>query len=148
MGKRVDSILGDYTSFTKDADMVPHRAIKTTVSEVDCWITEDYMGSDRAGLFSRNGVDEALLEPYYYLRRSPILCGLMIFRFSLTMNELGLKTSNQWGSTSKLRYKSMGSGHKCPKWRIGSFEPNKPLHCIQQSLTHFTQLLQLIFTTR
>jgi hypothetical protein len=50
-------------------------------------------------LHLEHGVAKEDIEPFYYLRRSSTLCGLMVFRFSLTMNELGLFNSNQWGAT-------------------------------------------------
>lgn len=76
-------------------------AIKTTVEEIECWITDDFMEPDRSRLHLDHGEHQSDIECFYYLRRHPILCGLMKFRFSLTMNELGLSESNQWGATSK-----------------------------------------------
>lgn len=101
MGVRVSSIFNNYRTFTKDFGAPRNPAIKTTVEEVECWITDDFMEPDRSKLHLEHGKHDADIEPYYYLRRHPILCGLIKFRFSLTMNELGLAESNHWGATSK-----------------------------------------------
>lgn len=37
-------------------------------------------------------------EPFLLLRRQPVFCGLLIFRFSFTMLDIGLKTMNGWGA--------------------------------------------------
>jgi hypothetical protein len=99
MGLRVGGILENYTRFAGGFAVPIRTAIKTTLVEVDCWITKDFMGPDRLKLHIDHGESQDDVEPFYYLRRHPVLCGLMIFRFSLTMNELGLSNSNQWGAT-------------------------------------------------
>lgn len=100
MGQRVTTILTSYLNFEKDFQASPlGRTIKTTIGEVECWITEDFPAYQRTRLHTAHGILEEDMESYYYLRRHPFLCGLLIFRFSLTMNELGLQNSNFWGST-------------------------------------------------
>lgn len=99
MGKRVDSILNTYINFAKDFDIPIHGVLYTTLAEVECWITEDFAEPRRSDLYKAHRHPASAVEPFAYLRRHPLLCGLMIFRFSLTMNELGLKNSNQWGAT-------------------------------------------------
>jgi hypothetical protein len=99
MGLRVSGILENYIRFADGFAAPIKPVIKTTLAEVDCWITKDFMGPDRLKLHIDHGESQDDVEPFYYLRRHPVLCGLMIFRFSLTMNELGLSNSNQWGAT-------------------------------------------------
>ncbi|KAH8586168.1 hypothetical protein B0O99DRAFT_83821 [Bisporella sp. PMI_857] len=118
VGKRINFTLGNYCNFTKNTFVPQHSAIKTTLNEIECWITCDFAEPDRRNLFRRNGIDQEL-EPFYYLRRNPLLCGLMIFRFSLTMNELGLKTANQWGSTIAVAHLYNALTHEVdnfPQW--------------------------------
>ena len=97
----VRTILGDYTKFAEGFDAPFSRVIKTTFDEAECWIIEDFTEPKRSQFHLSHGVHKDDSEPFYYLRRQPVLCGLMIFRFSLTMNEIGLYNSNQWGATSK-----------------------------------------------
>lgn len=99
MGNRVDSILKHYIDFAKDFDVPISSVLYTTVSEVECWITKDFAEPMRTKMHLEHGHPKSSIEQYHYLRRHPLLCGLMIFRFSLTMNELGLKNSNMWGAT-------------------------------------------------
>ena len=99
MGLRVGGILENYIRFADGFAAPIKPVIKTTLAEVDWWITKDFMGPDRLKLHIDHGESQDDVEPFYYLRRHPVLCGLMIFRFSLTMNELGLSNSNQWGAT-------------------------------------------------
>jgi len=100
-GSRVQRILGDYIRFAVDFDVPLSRVIGITFEESECWITEDFAEPKRSELHLSHGIPESDIEPFHYLRRNPVLCGLMIFRFSLTMNEIGLGNSNQWGATSK-----------------------------------------------
>lgn len=102
-GRRVRGILTKYIDFADNFDMPVNRLIrKTTLGEIDCWVNEDFLEPRRTDLHVKHGVPASEVEPFYYLRRNPVLCGLMSFRFSLTMNEIGLKNSNQWGATSKM----------------------------------------------
>lgn len=98
MGKRVNSILKTYLNFAKDFVMPPLSVIYTTLGEVASWISEDFAEPQRSDMFREHGHEASLIEPYAYLRRHPLLCGLMVFRFSLTMNEVGLNTSNMFGA--------------------------------------------------
>lgn len=99
MGDRVQDILGNYMEFVEEIDGPLRPAIETTYGEIACWVVEDFTEPERTKLHVQHGESKDDQEAFYYLRRSPILCGLMIFRFSLTMNELGLDNSNQWGAT-------------------------------------------------
>lgn len=101
MGSRVQAILGDYIEFAEGLDAPLSRVIGITFEEVECWVTGDFAEPRRTELHRSHGVSENDIEPFYYLRRHPVRCGLMVFRFSLTLNEIGLANSNQWGATSK-----------------------------------------------
>lgn len=129
-GQRVSSILKSYIKFNEDVDdELMNPAMRTTIAEVKCWITKDCMEPQRSNVHFSQGRQKDSIEPYYYLRRHPILCGMMKFRFSLTMNELGLAECNQWGATSKL-YSSM--------------TPHGPLYCSIRSCAWRTQRLQSV----
>jgi hypothetical protein len=101
MGTRIKPILGDYTKFAEGFDVPLNQVINITFEEVEAWITKDFSEPRRSELHLSHGVSESDIEPFYYLRRHPVLCGLMIFRFSLTMNEIAQRNSNQWGATSE-----------------------------------------------
>ncbi|RDL42300.1 uncharacterized protein BP5553_02279 [Venustampulla echinocandica] len=114
MGERVQSIIGDYITFAKDFDIPIWSVIETTVDEVSCWIIDDCMEPHRTDLHVSHGELEEDQEKYYYLRRNPVLCGLIIFRFSLTMNEIGLLNSNQWGATIAATHTYNALRHELP----------------------------------
>jgi hypothetical protein len=114
MGLRVSGILENYIRFADGFAAPIKPVIKTTLAEVDWWITKDFMGPDRLKLHIDHGESQDDVEPFYYLRRHPVLCGLMIFRFSLTMNELGLSNSNQWVRRLPLPTSTTRSVRNCP----------------------------------
>lgn len=95
MGARVQGILGSYMEFVEEIDGPLNPAIEITYGEIECWVLDDFTEPNRTDLHVKHGESKDEQEAFYYLRRNPILCGLMIFRFSLTMNELGLNNSNQ-----------------------------------------------------
>ncbi|KAF4621870.1 hypothetical protein G7Y89_g14475 [Cudoniella acicularis] len=115
MGGRVEQILNDYLDFVEPFEIPVRPAIQTTAEEIECWITNDFAEPNRTELHVSHGESEDQ-EPYYYLRRNPILCGLMIFRFSLTMNELGLDNSNQWGATIAAAHLYNAIRHELPSF--------------------------------
>lgn len=116
MGNRVDSILNSYINFAKDFTIPISSVIYTTVEEVECWITTDFLEPRRSKLFRDHGHPPEAVEQNAYLRRQPLLCGLMIFRFSLTMNELGLKNSNYWGATIASAHLYNAVRHELPSF--------------------------------
>jgi len=119
MGTRVDSVLQGHMDFIKDFDdpiQRGERVIKTTIAEVECWISGDFAEPMRSTQHMNGGAAKEDIEPFYYLRRNPILCGLMIFRFSLTLNELGLGITNAWGSTIAVAHLYNAIRHELPEF--------------------------------
>jgi hypothetical protein len=98
-GASMNSIIGQYINFSKDVTDRPPPLLKHALDEVECWITDDCWSHARSDCRTAIGVDIKGLEPYFYLRRNPLLCGLMVFRSDLTMNEHGLAVANAWGAT-------------------------------------------------
>jgi hypothetical protein len=99
MGTRIDLILNNHINSRQEPNGLHTSVIQATIREVECWIKKDFTEPQRSNIFREHGHEESLIESYAYLRRHPLLCGLMIFRLSLTMNELGLTHSNMWGAT-------------------------------------------------
>ncbi|RDW69980.1 hypothetical protein BP5796_08377 [Coleophoma crateriformis] len=115
-GHRVRSILQRYRAFFVKHDMHDFLQdfVETRIDEVECWVTEDFCGSVREKLWMSHGIPKARIEPYYYLRRQPLLCGMMVFRFSLTMNDLGVKISNGYGGTIGAAHLYNAIRHELP----------------------------------
>lgn len=90
-----------YIDFGGDFALRIRRDIYATFDEAQWSIFEDLTEPTRSEIHLAHGESESDLEKFYYLRRHPTLCELMIFRFSLLMNELGLCNCNQWGASSK-----------------------------------------------
>lgn len=100
MGGRVVNILGHYGKFRKDFSDTPRIPdLVMALKEVErCWIAYDFMGLEWSKFHIAYEEDPSDIEPFYYPRWHPILCGHMKPRFSLVLNELSLKESNQWGA--------------------------------------------------
>jgi len=80
---------------------------------------DDFAAEARRRLHTDHGISPDEIEGFYYLRRNPILCGLMIFRFSLTLNEIGLGTANQWGAVIAVAHLYNALRHEMndfPQW--------------------------------
>lgn len=108
-GNRAKKILTEYVEFQEDFENhLPSldRLIRTTQRELDCWLLNDFVDPGRQSL-ARLHKFTGELEQYSYLKRNPVLCGLMVFRFALTMNELGMNNANGWGTISKSFFHSM-----------------------------------------
>jgi len=126
-GKRVSSILRTYSDFNKDFDVPKARVIDITIQEAEIWAMDDFMGPERLKLHLDHGVPRQFVEPFHYLRSNPLICGLMIFRFSLTFNELGLVEANMWGATSEYLNSPFGlltACHLSPLGIIGYASTN------------------------
>lgn len=95
-GARVKEALERYIEFSKDYAR-PARVLRTTIGEVESWVEDDFTEEARINLHAPHGIPPEDLEPFCIQRRHPIFCGLMILRFNLTMEELGLAISNNWG---------------------------------------------------
>jgi hypothetical protein len=81
IGKRVDSILGGDIDFAGDFALRIRGVIYATFDEAQWSIFEDLTEPTRSEIHLAHGESESDLEKFYYLRRHPILCELMIFRF-------------------------------------------------------------------
>ncbi len=87
VGKRYHGILGTYLDFSKDFYAPRFKAIETTFAEIECWVIGDLAEPQRTDLHLSHGETKDQIEPFFYLRRNPVFAGLMIFRFSLSMND-------------------------------------------------------------
>jgi hypothetical protein len=116
IGKRVDSTLSTYINFSKNFTLPINSVIYTTAREVECWITTDFAEPSRSNLYRDHGHPDSAVEQYAYHRRNPLLCGIMIFRFSLTMNELGLTNSNHWGAIIASAHLYNAVRHELPSF--------------------------------
>ena len=87
-GKRVNSILKAYRGFNKGFDVPKARVIDITIQEAEIWAMVDFVGPKRPKLHMDHGVPRHFVQLFHYLRNNALLCGVMIFRFSLTLNEL------------------------------------------------------------
>ncbi|KAH8808304.1 hypothetical protein F5884DRAFT_364660 [Xylogone sp. PMI_703] len=94
--ERVKGAINGYFEFSKDFER-PSGVLKTIVGEIECWVDEDFPQEARIGVHMPHGITEDELEAYCLQKRHPILCGLMTFRYNLTMEEVGLKAANSWG---------------------------------------------------
>jgi hypothetical protein len=101
MGDRVEHIMTQYINFSNSLQLPENRMFEGVLGECKWMLVNDFMEPSRSKLQMSVGIPQSEVEEYFYLRRQPLLCGLMKFRFSLSMNEVGLGNANQEGAASK-----------------------------------------------
>jgi hypothetical protein len=107
LGEQVEEILDDFRERgSKNQPDFIKDSIDKTYKEAHCWGVVDALGLDTRDDFharARPDLMSRILygkpEPYFLLRRHPIFCGLLVFRFSFAMQELGVTLANHWGAT-------------------------------------------------
>ncbi|RFU35972.1 hypothetical protein B7463_g368, partial [Scytalidium lignicola] len=95
--KRVKETLEEYIEFSKDYER-PAKTIKTVIGEIECWVDEDFPQEARVNVHRPHGIMEDELETFCIQKRHPIHCGLMVLRYNLSMEEIGLRMVNSWGA--------------------------------------------------
>lgn len=66
--------------------------------EVQEWCENDFIGSSIRNKHHDDGVGTQsgiTAEPFFFLKRNPIYCGLLAFRFNLKMQDIGMMVTNQ-----------------------------------------------------
>ncbi|CAG8972646.1 hypothetical protein HYALB_00011385 [Hymenoscyphus albidus] len=112
-GTRFKRILTDYAEFQKDFEYKQDRNIKITLLELDCWIFRDLFANEKDRIREIHSYTGPM-EEHSFMRRNPVLCGLMTFRFALTMNELGIKYANMWGAITAAGHPYSAMQHTTP----------------------------------
>ncbi|KAJ3089487.1 hypothetical protein HK102_006278 [Quaeritorhiza haematococci] len=78
----------------------PHgneMAVQHLESIVEEWIMKDYIGKGKRSVYART-LPGVPIEPFFLLKRHPLLCGLLQFRLQLDSQELGIVLAGAFGS--------------------------------------------------
>lgn len=70
----------------------PLREMQAFVKE---WVVEDRMGKAHRTMSSGRGLQP---QPFQFLRRNPVVCGLLVLRLNLQLQEIGQQVVAAWGS--------------------------------------------------
>ncbi|RDW57796.1 hypothetical protein BP5796_12597 [Coleophoma crateriformis] len=118
-GLYATQILKSYTKFSenmlidnwpKQNDMI----IQRIRSEVETWITKDVYSPLQKQLFKANKLPTDAIQPYSLFSRHPLLCGVMLFRLNLNLQELGVTLVNAWGSLPSILHLYNAVKHESP----------------------------------
>jgi hypothetical protein len=106
---RVSKTLQDYSEFSKDMSIETwpkqnDRILQMIKLEADLWVNKDILSVATKKLYNSVGLPESYIKPYSLLSRQPILCGLLIFRLNLRMQEVGTTLVNAWGSLPSIMH--------------------------------------------
>ncbi|TVY48091.1 hypothetical protein LOCC1_G002055 [Lachnellula occidentalis] len=72
------------------------NALEFCLWELEQWIKSDMLDPLRSNTFAELGYSKR--GSFVLLKSHPVLCGLMLFRFNLNMQYLGLALVNAWGA--------------------------------------------------
>lgn len=57
--------------------------------EANLWVNKDIMAVAQKQAYASAGMSESYIKPYSLLSHQPLLCGLMLLRLNLRMQETG-----------------------------------------------------------
>ena len=97
-GKRINKTLDDYFRCSRSRsinvwDAQNDQALRQIQTFAWNWAMTDMMAKAAA-----RGSGTVNSRPSHLLKNHPILCGLMVFRLNLLMNDAGIALCNAWGS--------------------------------------------------
>jgi hypothetical protein len=102
-GQHVSKTVQEYLDFSKEMwlENWPEendKALRILKLEADMWVNQDYCAFFQKKLLKAVNLPESSVRPYGLLSRHPILCGLMMFRLNLKLQEAGVTVVTARGS--------------------------------------------------
>jgi hypothetical protein len=93
-GLYVSETLQEYSDFSKEMSVETwpkenDKFLQMIKLEADLWVNKDTLSAAQKKIFKSAGLPESDIKPYSLLSRQPIVCGLMLFRLNLRMQEAG-----------------------------------------------------------
>jgi hypothetical protein len=118
-GLHVSKTLQEYADFSKDMSIENwpkqnDKVLQMIKLEADLWVNKDTIAVAQKKVFNSAGLSEEYMKPYSLLSRQPLLCGLMLFRLNLLMQEAGTTLVNAWGSLPSTLHLYNALKHECP----------------------------------
>jgi hypothetical protein len=98
---RAVDALKEYLEFSKDMYIVNwgknnDRFLKQIMEECELWIKNDFLDPVRTAAYRNLGFDKG--GTFVLLKRHPVLCGMMLFRLNVIMQDTGITLVNAWGA--------------------------------------------------
>jgi hypothetical protein len=112
-GLHVSTTLQNYFDFSKDMSIKNwpqknDKNLQMIKQETDCWINKDIFADvfakSRRRFFKGINVTMPDKRPYAFLSRQPILCGMLLFRLNMRLQEVGVLLVNAWGSLPSVMH--------------------------------------------
>lgn len=97
-GKRVIMTVDDYFRYSRGKSINNWPAQNDEVFRQVSSLAKDWTTVDRVGKAIVKGVGNVRPQPYHLLRGHPVLCGLLMFRLNMALNDGGIHLCNAWGS--------------------------------------------------
>jgi hypothetical protein len=99
--KQAETSIKEYQEFSKNMQIASwpktnQQLMDTYLWEWKQWITTDFLDDFRSKSLAKFGRSKG--GEYVLLRRHPILCGMMLFRLKLDMQQSGIMLCNAWNS--------------------------------------------------
>ncbi len=99
---RIAGTIREYLEFSKNMHVSTwpksnDKVLEHIIFDCQIWIDQDFLEPIRATVYSQ----AALPKPsgtHVLLKRHPLLCGMMLFRLSIVMQNLGITLVNAWGA--------------------------------------------------
>lgn len=127
MGQYASKTLDSYTKFSANMsiDTWPKQndqVLQTIKSEVDAWINRDAYYPSKKRQYKAGNLDVSLIQPYSLLSRQPLLCGLLLFRLNMLLQDTGITLVNAWGSLPTVLHLYNAVGHESPNQDFPEWE--------------------------
>lgn len=131
-GLHVSKTLQEYADFSKDMSVETwpkqnDKFLQMIKLEADLWVNKDTIAVAQKKVFNSAGLSESYIKPYSLISRQPILCGLMLFRLNLRMQEAGTTLVNAWGSLPSIMHLYNATKQESP---VDSFPPWQDIEAI------------------
>jgi hypothetical protein len=88
--------------------------LENIMIEAEEWINQDIYSLAHQKLFKDSKSQAALIQPYSLFSRQPFLCGLMLFRLNMRLQEAGIVLVNAWGSLPTVLHLYNAVQHESP----------------------------------
>ncbi|KAI9713960.1 MAG: hypothetical protein M1820_000690 [Bogoriella megaspora] len=80
------------------------EVIKDVHTSIKSWVTEDALYELKRLSLTKKQLTTTNLQKNYFMKSHGILCGLVMFNFTLQMQRIGLSLINQWYDVVQLAY--------------------------------------------
>lgn len=97
-GTRVIATIDEYFKYTRSRRIANWPAQNDKVLRDIQKLAKEWTQEDRVGIATVKGVSNVRTRPYHLLKNHPVLCGLLIFRLNILLNDSGINFCNAWGT--------------------------------------------------